>query len=149
MTPVLLRQLEDFSNGAKDLYWFYTEIDSDKLSDNDKEFIVSRFFDTNPKVIARFPRYVELRNNNQNWSSWTAQDFLDLQIMFNLAWTDPKYLAQEPLKGLVSKGRNYSEEDKVDLLNEHSKLIDKVIPCLLYTSPSPRDLSTSRMPSSA
>ena len=24
-----------------------------------------------------------------------------------------------------------------------------VIPCLLYTSPSPRDLSTSRMPSSA
>ena len=48
--------------------------------------------------------------------------------MFNLAWTDPKYLAQEPLKGLVSKGINYSEEDKVVLLNEHSKLIDKVIP---------------------
>ena len=117
LTPVLLRQLEDFSNGAKDLYWFYTEIDSEKLSDDDKAFIVSRFFDTNPKVIARFPRYVELRNNNQNWSSWKAQDFLDLQIMFNLAWTDPKYLAQEPLKGLVSKGRNYSEEDKVVLLN--------------------------------
>ncbi len=128
LTPVLLRQLEDFSNGAKDLYWFYTEIDSSKLSDDDKAFIVSRFFDTNPKVIARFPRYVELRNNNQNWSSWTAQDFLDLQIMFNLAWTDPKYLSQEPLKALVSKGRNYSEEDKVVLLNEHSKLIDKVIP---------------------
>ena len=27
--------------------------------------------------------------------------------------------------------------------------ITKVYPCLLYTSPSPRDLSTSRMPSSA
>ena len=26
---------------------------------------------------------------------------------------------------------------------------EKGIPCLLYTSPSPRDLSTSRMPSSA
>ena len=26
---------------------------------------------------------------------------------------------------------------------------ETVIPCLLYTSPSPRDLSTSRMPSSA
>ena len=25
----------------------------------------------------------------------------------------------------------------------------EVLPCLLYTSPSPRDLSTSRMPSSA
>ena len=28
-------------------------------------------------------------------------------------------------------------------------LINDVDPCLLYTSPSPRDLSTSRMPSSA
>ena len=27
--------------------------------------------------------------------------------------------------------------------------VDKFINCLLYTSPSPRDLSTSRMPSSA
>ena len=26
---------------------------------------------------------------------------------------------------------------------------DRLTPCLLYTSPSPRDLSTSRMPSSA
>ena len=28
-------------------------------------------------------------------------------------------------------------------------LVNRVIDCLLYTSPSPRDLSTSRMPSSA
>ena len=27
--------------------------------------------------------------------------------------------------------------------------IERIVPCLLYTSPSPRDLSTSRMPSSA
>ena len=27
--------------------------------------------------------------------------------------------------------------------------INHLVPCLLYTSPSPRDLSTSRMPSSA
>ena len=128
LTPVLLRQLEDFSNGAKDLYWYYTEINADILTQEDKNFIVSRFFDTNPKVIARFPRYVELRNSNQDSSLWTNQDFRDLQMLFNLAWTDPKYLAQEPLKSLVNKGRGFSEEDKVVLLNEHSKLIDKVIP---------------------
>ena len=28
-------------------------------------------------------------------------------------------------------------------------VVDKSLTCLLYTSPSPRDLSTSRMPSSA
>ena len=32
---------------------------------------------------------------------------------------------------------------------EHSKSKDSIFICLLYTSPSPRDLSTSRMPSSA
>ena len=30
-----------------------------------------------------------------------------------------------------------------------SQIIAKAMGCLLYTSPSPRDLSTSRMPSSA
>ena len=30
-----------------------------------------------------------------------------------------------------------------------SSVIDQLASCLLYTSPSPRDLSTSRMPSSA
>ena len=94
LTPVLLRQLEDFSNGAKDLYWYYTEIDADILTLDDKKFIISRFFDTNPKVIARFPRYVELRNSSQNSSSWTNQDYRDLQILFNLAWTDTKNIAQ-------------------------------------------------------
>ena len=40
----------------------------------------------------------------------------------------------EPSKAVGPKGAEESEEDKS---------------CLLYTSPSPRDLSTSRMPSSA
>ena len=35
------------------------------------------------------------------------------------------------------------------LNDETSKIAVKYIGCLLYTSPSPRDLSTSRMPSSA
>ena len=39
---------------------------------------------------------------------------------------------------------------KVSILNKLKTQIIKVISdCLLYTSPSPRDLSTSRMPSSA
>ena len=35
------------------------------------------------------------------------------------------------------------------LLSEGAKVRISVSSCLLYTSPSPRDLSTSRMPSSA
>ena len=43
-------------------------------------------------------------------------------------------------------------EDKLHLIEKFVHIRDKVRTidtCLLYTSPSPRDLSTSRMPSSA
>ena len=42
------------------------------------------------------------------------------------------------------------ERDKLLVLRHHEiKRVDELRSCLLYTSPSPRDLSTSRMPSSA
>ena len=34
-------------------------------------------------------------------------------------------------------------------VSEHSKKLEKFVACLLYTSPSPRDATLSRMPSSA
>ena len=43
------------------------------------------------------------------------------------------------LKGQLGKKKETARE----------KMIGQSIGCLLYTSPSPRDLSTSRMPSSA
>ena len=42
----------------------------------------------------------------------------------------------------------YDSESNHEFVGEEMAL-RTVIPCLLYTSPSPRDLSTSRMPSSA
>ena len=58
------------------------------------------------------------------------------------------------IENIVKEGDlNYIEaivqfcEDKNIEMDGISKLISK--PCLLYTSPSPRDVSTSRMPSSA
>ena len=43
----------------------------------------------------------------------------------------------------VSKGKLIYDEENNELICEESKF------CLLYTSPSPRDLLKSRMPSSA
>ena len=37
----------------------------------------------------------------------------------------------------------------IDSIVTRLETVDKTTHCLLYTSPSPRDLSTSRMPSSA
>ena len=43
----------------------------------------------------------------------------------------------------------YTEELAIDLTGSALLPARKGMDCLLYTSPSPRDLSTSRMPSSA
>ncbi len=128
LTPSLLRQLADLAAGARDKYWVMTEVPADQLGDEDKAFICDRFFDTNPKVIARFPRYQEIASDRENSDAWDTGTWRDLQVLFNLAWTDPDWLAQEPLKALVDKGRDFSEEDKMVVLAEHQRLVDDVIP---------------------
>ena len=128
LTPSLLRQLQDLQSGAKDLYQVYTEIPAAELTSEQKQFIESRFFDANPKIIARFPRYQEIADDRANRDSWDTQTWLDLQVLFNLAWTDPDWLAEEPLAALVAKGSNFTEEDKGTVLAEHARLVAEVIP---------------------
>ena len=51
-------------------------------------------------------------------------------------------IAESPEPTAVSERRR-------ELASELKAISEQLIRCLLYTSPSPRDLSTSRMPSSA
>jgi alpha-amylase/alpha-mannosidase (GH57 family) len=132
LTPSLIRQLDDLQAGAKDLYWVHTEIPADELTDDQKQFILERFFDTNRKIIERFPRYQELLVKrdaaDDPLAVFEEADYRDLQLLFNLAWTDPDWLAEEPLAALVAKGSGFSEEDKAVVLAEHLRLIGEVIP---------------------
>ena len=66
--------------------------------------------------------------------------------------------AQELIDGLFGIAAGQVPEHIVDLVDDAAASIEKALGvpqalpdifCLLYTSPSPRDLSTSRMPSSA
>ena len=129
LTPVLLRQIDDFvENGAKDIYWVMSEKPADSLTTEEKNFILQRFFDANwTNMIARFPRYqalLDMRGGTDAnaiaaaLETFTEQDFRDLQIWFNLAWFDPQFLEAEPLKALVEKGSDFSEEDKQIVFDE-------------------------------
>ncbi len=134
LTPVLLLQLEDLANGAKDVYWVKAEIPAADLTTADRRFLLERFFDVNSQIVARFPRFQELSDSRAGRSidelidSWTEQDFRDLQVLFNLAWTDPDFLEEEPLASLVAKGMDFKEEDKAILFAEHLRIIQGVIP---------------------
>ena len=53
-------------------------------------------------------------------------------------------------KEQVTHSMVYAFNDRKDKKGDFRRLwIQRINACLLYTSPSPRDLSTSRMPSSA
>ena len=54
----------------------------------------------------------------------------------------------EELKKIIPEPENLHEEIAI-LEKQSKKETERIYSCLLYTSPSPRDLSTSRMPSSA
>jgi alpha-amylase/alpha-mannosidase (GH57 family) len=139
LTPVLLRQLEDFAGGgAKDTYWVLAEKPADSLTEEDKRFLLTRFFDANyTNIIGHFPRYQELLNKrggntdeeiDRALTTFDETDYRDLQVWFNLAWFDPDFLAQPPLQSLVEKGKGFSEEDKVVVFDEARRIIREIIP---------------------
>ena len=136
ITPSLIRQIDDFNNGARDLYWIKSEIPASELTDDDKRFILQHFFDANEKIIARFPRYKELADKRVGsgedqitaaLQSYTEQDFRDLQVLFNLAWMDPDWLAEDPLKPLIEKGRDFSEDDKKIIFQKTADILNQIL----------------------
>lgn len=139
LTPVLMRQLDDLASGAKDRYRVLSEVPADELSADQKRFILTRFFDANwDHMIARFPRYEALLDKRGRsadtdtieaaLAEFSDQDFRDLQIWWNLAWFDPSFLAEEPLRSLVEKGEGFEEPDKAVIFGQVDRIVGEVIP---------------------
>ncbi len=119
LTPVLLLQLEEIMEGVRDSYWMHTEVPAAELTGEQQAFLLARFFDVNQRIVERFPRYLELADQRAAGLEFSTQDFLDLQVLFNLAWTDPELLEDPVLQALVDQGRDYVDADKGPVLATH------------------------------
>ena len=135
LTPTLLMQLDELAGGVKDVYWTASEVPADDLSEAEKRFLLERFFDVDRRIISRFPRYQELLELRDSAGGATeaidvfgSQDYRDLQVLFNLAWTDTDVLAREPLAGLVRRERDFVEAHKAVVFAEHMRIISEVVP---------------------
>ena len=62
-----------------------------------------------------------------------------------------KVVSKEEFEALPKEEQEWAvtKEERDEAISKEDNLRDLCYHCLLYTSPSPRDLSTSRMPSSA
>ena len=81
---------------------------------------------------------------------------LNLQFQYIAASTRTDFYHAEATQSIIqyNYSLNYSLDEIFSIKNINSVKMQKheligFVSCLLYTSPSPRDLSTSRMPSSA
>lgn len=141
LVPSLIAQLNDYASGtANDRYRLITATPASQLKIHDKAFLIRNFFQANwDNMIRPLPRYLDLARKRGQINSeddvhaviryFVEQDYLDLQVLFNLAWIDPVVRsADRQLKALVDKGRQYTEEDKALLLKKQIEIIGMILP---------------------
>ncbi len=131
LVPSLIEQIEDYNNRQiKDKFLELSYKPSAELNSQEKTFILNNFFSINKDtVIAYFPRYYELYFKKMARAQFNAQDFLDLQVLFNLSWIDPEFRENSPeLKKIIAKARFFSEEDKQSVLNRQLGILKEIIP---------------------
>jgi len=130
LVPSLVEQLEDYtSRTVKDKFLELSFKPAKELTGQEKDFILKNFFSISKEgVISVHPRYYELYLKNLSGKEFTEQDYLDLQLWFNLAWIDPYFRSSPELKNLVDKARFFNEEEKNIVLNKQIEILEDIIP---------------------
>ncbi len=133
LVPSLCMQLEEYvKGGAKDKIQILTEKDAKSLSDEDKKEILRLFFLCNHEnMIKPFRRYQELylaaADTDKALLNFEPQDWLDLQVWYNLTWIGNQSRKRSAVRRLFTKGKNFTEEEKAMVLDLHLEILSKII----------------------
>ncbi len=141
LVPSLLKQIRDYvENGATDKFLVLTLKPAAELNQADKLFLLKNSFMANwDTMIKPYPSYWALLDRRgysvspddlQNATRYfTTQDYLDLQVWFNLTWFDPLFKQNDPfLKGLIRKGSGFTETEKALLIQKQREIMALIIP---------------------
>jgi alpha-amylase/alpha-mannosidase (GH57 family) len=141
MVPVLMEQLNDYvHNNATDSLLDLTIKKANSLTYEEKVQLLDHFFRVNYKyVIAPNNRYLELllkkglnslegEELEDIVASFTAQDFLDLQVLYNMAWFHSISLDEDPDLKKLSKKNSYTEDDKTYVIYKQRETLSRVLP---------------------
>ena len=138
LVPSLIVQTEEYAKGnAHDPFLDIAAKPADSLSPEERRFALTYLFQANPaNMIARYPRYEELHQRFRQTGErpdralplFDNQDFTDLQVLSQLAWFDEFFLEQPEVAALVRKERNFSEEDRHQVISWQHEFIGRVMP---------------------
>ncbi len=135
LVPSLLDQLERTERGELvDDVEAVSRLRAEDLTPSQKHFMTSQFFSCHPETMIHVsPRYQSLYDRYHGSSKESlvhapAQDFRDLAVWFHLAWCGNTMREEEPVQSLLRQGKDYSEDDKIALLNAMRAFCGRVIP---------------------
>lgn len=132
LVPSLIKQLEAYGEGMEDDLLHLSKKPADVLTEKERDYLLDECFHSNrEQMIARQPRYLELLEKKERHERFSDQDIRDLIICNALAWTGEFLREEEPLASLIKKGRDYTEEEKLTLLEEQYKIIERIVPAHL------------------
>jgi len=120
LTPVLMEQLDHYASGGPLDPLLETVVrPAADLDEDDRRRLVDHVFQLNPAtMIDPFPRYRELRGllaggiGAAKLRRVHARDLLDLQTLYLLTWCGAPLLHEEPVRALIAKGKDFTEEEK-------------------------------------
>ncbi|MFB3896172.1 MAG: hypothetical protein ACE14V_07715 [bacterium] len=141
LVPSLIEQLELYTQEqASDDFLDVTKKPVSELTPEDKQFLLLHFFFANwDTMVNPYPRYAELLDRRGRFLSkeeldnisryYTKQDYLDLQVWFNLVWFDPMHRQRYPeLAELINQGKKFSESDKALVVEKQITILNEIIP---------------------
>ncbi len=131
LVPSLLKQIEEYLSGEV----FDPVVDlmtkpASWLTAAERDFMLDNFFLANSStVIDRSPRYTELYELAlTNPSEFAEQDYRDLAVHYMLAWTGEIARRSAPFIHFINRDRNYSEDDKNELMRAQLENVRQIIP---------------------
>jgi len=139
--PSLLLQLEAYASGKSvDRDEEIARKPVDALTQAERAHLVKESFSVDWALwVKPVPRYAELLAKRGTdlrsidllrvQESFSAQDLLDLEVHFILAWMGFTARREEPVVAeLIRKERGFSERDKLELLDLSRRIAGKVVP---------------------
>jgi alpha-amylase/alpha-mannosidase (GH57 family) len=140
-TPVLVRQILELVNGeVQDEWELLSRRPAAELDERERRLVLENFFKINWDTLVRpLPRYAELLakrgahyspgNLDALAGKFNEADLRDLQTLYNLQWCGFSAERRFPLlKELKAKGRDFTEEEKLAVLDIHHQILRLILP---------------------
>lgn len=135
VVPALMDTVINYANGYHDIHSELTVSDTENLTQEEKSFILNNFF--SPKfetMLYKSENYKSLyqkrfAKDTCNIDEFSSQEISDLMALFNLVWIDPIHDNRYPrIKELWEKQRNYTQQDRIEIIELHRQIIREIIP---------------------